>query len=82
LSPCARRDAGQLLDADAAILFEAGKHACGYVVTEDKRILRNRTKLQEILGPPLCIVTLAEFLPIYDRFVEEERERERLLATL
>ena len=69
-------------DDDAAILFEAGKHACGYFITEDKRILRNRAKLQEVLGPPLCIVTLEEFLPIYDAFVEEERERERLLATL
>ena len=69
-------------DADAAILFEASKYACGYAVTEDKRILRNRAKLQEILGLPLCIVTLAEFLIIYDAFVAEEAEREKLLATL
>ena len=69
-------------DADAAILFEAGKHGCGYLITEDHRMLRNKMKLEEILGPPLCIVTLAEFLPIYDKFVEEEREREKLLATL
>ena len=69
-------------DADAAILFEASKYACGYAVTEDKRILRNRAKLQEILGLPLCIVTLAEFPIIYDAFVAEEAEREKLLATL
>ena len=69
-------------DADAAILFEAGKHGCGYLLTEDKRVLSRRTQLQEILGPPLCIATLAEFLPIYGAFVEEECERERLLATL
>jgi hypothetical protein len=69
-------------DADAAILFEAGKHGCGYLITEDQRILRNKAKLEEVLGPPLCIVTLEEFLPIYDKFVEEEREREKLLATL
>jgi hypothetical protein len=69
-------------DADAAILFEAGKHGCGYLITEDKRILSKRVKLQEILGPPLCIVTLAEFLSIYDAFIEEECEREKLLATL
>lgn len=68
-------------DADAEILFDAGKHG-GYLITEDKRILRRRAKLQEILGPPLCIVTLAEFLPLYDKFVEEEQERENLLATL
>jgi hypothetical protein len=69
-------------DADAAILFEAGKHACGYVITEDRRILRNRERLQDIMGPPLCIVTLAEFLLIYDSFVEEERQRDRQLAAL
>jgi len=69
-------------DADAAILFEAGKYAAGYLITEDKRILRNRVELQEILGPPLCITTLSEFLAIYDQFDKEQRERERLLATL
>jgi hypothetical protein len=69
-------------DADATILFEAGKHGCGYLLTEDKRVLSRRTQLQEILGPPLCIATLAEFLPIYDAFVEEECEREKLMATL
>jgi hypothetical protein len=66
-------------DADAAILFEAGKY-CGYFLTEDKRIIRNRSKLQAIVG--LCIVTLGEFLEIYDEVVEEERDREKLLATL
>jgi hypothetical protein len=69
-------------DADAAILFEAGRHGCGYLITEDKRVLRNKMKLEEILGPPLCIVTLVDFLLIYDKFVEEERERDKLLATL
>lgn len=69
-------------DADAAILFEAGKHACGYVITEDKRILSRRVALEDILGPPLCIVSLAEFLHIHAAFVEEERERDRLLAAL
>jgi hypothetical protein len=68
-------------DADAAILFEAGKHG-GYLITEDTRILSKRAQLEEILGPPFCIVILAEFLPLYDLFVEEEREREKLLATL
>jgi hypothetical protein len=69
-------------DADATILFEAGKNGCGYVLTEDRRILSRRAELQQILGPPLQIVTLAEFLPIYDAFVAEEREQDRLLATL
>ncbi len=69
-------------DADAAILFEAGKYACGYVLTEDRRILGKRAELEEILGPPLCIVTLAEFLSVYDVFVEEERERQEQLAKL
>jgi hypothetical protein len=39
-------------DADAAILFEAGKYGCRYLITEDKRMLRNKMKLEEILGPP------------------------------
>jgi hypothetical protein len=69
-------------DADANILFEAEKHSCGYVITEDKRILQNKQRLEAILGPPLCITTLADFLQIYDTFVEEEREREKLMATL
>jgi hypothetical protein len=69
-------------DADAAIMFEAGKHGCGYLITEDKRMLRNKMKLEEILGPPLCIVTLSEFLEIYDTFIEEDRERAKLLDTL
>ena len=47
-------------DADAAILFEAGKH-CGYFVTEDARNLSKRRDLQEIIGPPFCIVTLSAF---------------------
>jgi hypothetical protein len=67
-------------DADAAILFEAGKYGCGYLITEDKQILRNQMTLEEILGPPLCIVTLTEFMAIYDKFVEEERERDKLLG--
>jgi hypothetical protein len=69
-------------DADAAIVFDAKKYG-GYLVTEDARILRRRAKLRAIPGPaPLWIVTLAEFMVIYDRFVEEAREREKLLASL
>ncbi len=68
-------------DADAAIIFEAGKHG-GYLVTEDARILARRAELVAAMGPPLCILSLAEFLLIYDLFVEEEREREKLMATV
>jgi hypothetical protein len=69
-------------DKDAVILFEAGKHGCGYFITEDGRILGKKAELEAALGPPLCILPLAEFLPIYDLFVEEEREREKLTAAL
>jgi hypothetical protein len=56
-------------DADARHLFEAQKHG-GYFITHDRRM--NHTKrgaLAAFLPAHLKIVTLAEFLQIYDQFV-------------
>jgi hypothetical protein len=56
-------------DADARHVFEAGKYGGGYFITHDRRI--NKTKRQEleaVLPPSLWIVTLAEFLAVYDRY--------------
>jgi len=55
--------------ADAQHVFEAAKYGGGYFVTHDRRI--NHTKRQEleaVLPPSLWIVTLLEFLSIYDRY--------------
>jgi hypothetical protein len=57
-------------DADAAIVFDLKKYG-GYLVTEDRRILKLREELQAIPSPAqLWIVTLEEFFAIYDTFVE------------
>jgi hypothetical protein len=66
-------------DADASIIFEAN----GYLVTEDSRILGRRDALEAIpASAPVWIVTLAEFLAIFDRFEKEERELDRQIASL
>lgn len=55
-------------DADARHLFEAQKHA-GYFITHDRRIIHTkRQALEAFLPSHLRIVTLAEFLQIYDQF--------------
>ncbi|MCP5080260.1 MAG: type II toxin-antitoxin system VapC family toxin [Alphaproteobacteria bacterium] len=51
--------------ADADHVFEASKYG-GYFITEDTRINDKAPKLQP--ASELCIVRLAEFLAIYDRF--------------
>ena len=59
--------------ADAEHVFEAAKYGGGYFITHDRRI--NKTKRQElekVLPPSLWIVTLAEFLVIYDRYEAQD----------
>lgn len=57
-------------DADAEHLFEAGKYGGGYFITHDKRMIETkRSELASVLPPSLHIVTLHEFLAIYDEFV-------------
>lgn len=55
-------------DDDAFHLCEAAKYGGGYFITHDGRMLRKRDDLRSLLGPSLCIVTLQEFLEIYDDF--------------
>lgn len=56
-------------DADAEHLFEAGKYGGGYFITHDKRMVEvKRLELAAVLPPSLHIVTLHEFLAIYDEF--------------
>lgn len=58
--------------ADARHVFEATKYGGGYFITHDRRI--NQTKRLELeaeLPPSLWIVTLTEFLAIYDRYEAE-----------
>ncbi len=53
--------------ADADHLFEASKYG-GYFITHDQRILKKAGALGEVLPPSLSVVTLAEFLAIYDQY--------------
>jgi hypothetical protein len=55
-------------DADGLHLCEAAKYGGAYFITHDGRILKKRDELRPLLGPALCIVTLTEFLDIYDDF--------------
>jgi hypothetical protein len=52
-------------EADADHLFEAAKYG-GFFITEDERILKRAGRLSEALPPSLCVVTLADFLGIFD----------------
>jgi hypothetical protein len=52
---------------DADHLFEAAKH-CAYFITHDQRILDRAGKLRDVLPPSLTVLTLAEFLQIFDDF--------------
>lgn len=54
--------------ADASHLSEAAETGCAYFITHDKRILDKRDELRSALPPSLTIVTLAEFLGIYDDY--------------
>ncbi len=53
--------------ADADHLCEAAKY-CAYFITHDARIIQKAGKLQNVLPPSLHVVTLSEFLEIYDEF--------------
>jgi hypothetical protein len=59
--------------ADASHLSEAAETGCAYFITEDKRILGKRRELAEILSPSLSIVTLAEFMEIFDGYEAPRR---------
>ncbi len=52
---------------DAEHLFEAGKY-CAYFITHDDRILRRAGRLRDILPPSLTVLTLADFLEIFDDY--------------
>jgi len=55
--------------ADADHIFEAGKYA-GYFITEDARILSKRGEIARLVPNQLRIVTLEEFLLVYDETAE------------
>ena len=55
-------------DKDAEHLFEAEKYGGGYFITNDGRVLPKRGCLDKLIGPALSIVTVEEFLDIYDRY--------------
>jgi hypothetical protein len=52
-------------EADADHLFEAAKYG-GYFITHDQRILTRAGRLGEVLPPSLTVVTLGDFLTIFD----------------
>lgn len=54
-------------DADAEHVFEAQKYGGRYFITHDVRINQKKRKELERLIPDLGIVTLEEFLAIYDK---------------
>lgn len=54
-------------DADASHLTEAAKYG-GYFITHDQRILDKRSQLRAVIPPSLQVVTLEEFLAIYDSY--------------
>ena len=54
--------------ADASHLSEAAETGCAYFITHDKRILDKSLELATVLPPTLTIVTLAEFMEIFDGY--------------
>jgi hypothetical protein len=58
--------------ADADHLFESAKY-CGYFITHDQRILQKAGKITSLLAPSLTVVTLVDFLAIFDDW---ERRRQ------
>jgi hypothetical protein len=57
-------------EADADHLFEAAKY-CGYFITHDRRILTRAGRLRDVLPPSLTVVTLDDFIAIFDDFAAE-----------
>ena len=58
-------------DADAEHLFEASKYGGRFFITHDRRILVRKEKVQSLIGP-IEIVSLEEFILIFDKFVNGE----------
>ena len=52
--------------ADASHLCEAAETGCAYFITEDKRVLAKRQKLEAYLR--LTILTLREFMEVFDSY--------------
>ena len=62
-------------DSDARHVVEAAKYG-GYFITHDRRIhVTKRDELEAILPTSFWIVTLAEFLQIYDQYTEARHEK-------
>jgi hypothetical protein len=59
--------------ADASHVSEAAETGCSYFITEDARILKKRADLAAVLPPTLQIVTLEEFLEIFDDYEDGRR---------
>ena len=60
-------------DADADHVFEAQKYGGRYFITHDKRINKvKRDELEELLYP-FSIVTLDEFLSVFDHYASAEQ---------
>jgi hypothetical protein len=57
--------------ADADHLFEAVKYG-GYFITHDRRILTRAGRLGEIVPPSLTVVTLVDFLAIFDDYAARD----------
>ena len=57
--------------ADADHLFEAAKYG-GYFITYDQRILTRAGRLREVLPPSLTVVTLVDFLAIFDDYAARD----------
>lgn len=53
--------------ADAHHLAEAAKYG-GYFITHDQRILDRSQNIRPLLPPTLSVVTLTEFLAIFDEY--------------
>lgn len=60
-------------DADASHLAEAAKYG-GYFITHDQRILSKLPELRQVIPPHLQIVSLADFLAIYDHYLAQDAD--------
>jgi hypothetical protein len=59
--------------SDADHLFEAAKYG-GYFITHDRRILTKAGRLCEVLPPSLTVVTLPDFIAIFDDYAARGAE--------
>lgn len=67
--------------ADADHLFEAAKY-CGYFITHDQRIHTRAGRLGEVLPPSLTVITLADFLAIFDDYAARGCRMSQLVVIL